>query len=280
MFWSNGYCLFVYNNAATIRHHYYYIFLFSATHLFRVLLTSDYLDIKGDQWKRRSLTEEDAFRELVHWCCCCCCAPRSWLCRSLHTTFNISASWHPPCCCCVCAPLCTQCIAECSSSIFTPSFPPPPPFPSTAAAMAAILHLLMPPEQNAAFLTHKLHAEGKWQNWMRHNLEGNNFSINIFSQKCTYHRNLMKGIFSKGCARILRVTRSDVFKNSEGNRINVSYYCFNSRPRSCKFLMSVFVILRWLPPWEQGELLSLTTVWIIDAEVGKTCRSQSLYRID
>ena len=172
MFWSNGYCLFVYNNA-TIHHHYYYIFLFSETHLFRVLLTSDYLDIKGDQWKRRSLTEEDAFRELVHWCCCCC-APRSWLCRSLHTT-NISASWHPPCCCCVCAPLCTQCIAECSSSIFTPSFPPPPPFPSTAAAMAAILHLLMPLEHNAAFLTHKLHSEGKWQNWMRHNLEGNNF---------------------------------------------------------------------------------------------------------
>ena len=176
MFWSNGYCLFVYNNA-TIHHHYYYIFPFSETHLFRVLLTSDYLDIKGDQWKRRSLTEEDAFRELVHWCCCCCCAPRSWLCRSLHTT-NISASWHPPCCCCVCAPLCTQCIAECSSSIFTPSFPPPPPsppFPSTAAAMAAILHLLMPLEHNAAFLTHKLHSEGKWQNWMRHNLEGNNF---------------------------------------------------------------------------------------------------------
>ena len=25
------------------------------------------------------------------------------------------------------------------------------------------------------FLTHKLHSEGKWQNWMRHNLEGNNF---------------------------------------------------------------------------------------------------------
>ena len=94
---------------------------------------------------------------------------------TVHTTFNISASWHPPCCCCVCAPLCTQCIAECSSSIFTPSFPPPPSFPSTAAAMAAILHLLMPLEHNAAFLTHKLHSEGKWQNWMRHNLEGNNF---------------------------------------------------------------------------------------------------------
>ena len=109
---------------------------------------------------------------------------------------------------------------------------------------------------------------------------GKQFSINIFSQKCTYHRILMKGIFCKGCARILRVTWSDVFKNSEGNRINVSYYCFDSRSRSCKFLMSVFVILRWLPAWEQGELLSLTTVWIIDAEVGKTCRSQSLYRID
>ena len=87
MFWSNGYCLFVYNNA-TIHHHYYYIFLFSETHLLRVLRTSDYLDIKGDQWKRRSLTEEDAFRELVHWCCCCC-APRSWLCRSLHSAHHV-----------------------------------------------------------------------------------------------------------------------------------------------------------------------------------------------
>ena len=131
------------------------------------------------------------------------------------------------------------------------------------------------------FLTHKLHSEGKWQNWMRHNLEGNNFSINIFSQESTYHRILMKGIFYKdeACAGILKVTWSDVFKNSEGNRIIVSYYCFDSRSCSCKFLMSVFVILRWLPAWEQSELLSLTTVWIIDAEVGKTCRSQSLYRI-
>ena len=33
----------------------------------------------------------------------------------------------------------------------------------------------MPPEHNSAFLTHKLHSGGKWQNWMRRNLEGNNF---------------------------------------------------------------------------------------------------------